>query len=160
MPRICRAKATYTNLGLGEKPHAGVCRAEGVRLRKQRTMAKRFRDLLKQNGGLGSDSDDNNDFSGSSSGATDSSLYDIHVWRTQVENPKIFPWQLKCKSPFDVVQKSVLGGMQIAHFFLSPSRASMEALSVTTTQPTKTKTQTPHKHKPNQKASGKCQRAG
>ena len=79
--------------------------------------AKRFRDQLKQNGGLGSDSDDNSDVSGSFSGATNSSVYDnqlIHVWRTQVEHPKIFPWQLKCKSPFDVVQKNVFGGMQIA----------------------------------------------
>ncbi len=79
--------------------------------------AKRFREQLKQSGGSGSDTDDDNDVSGSFSGATDSSVYDnqlIHVWRTQVEHPKIFPWQLKCKSPFDVIQKSVFGGMQIA----------------------------------------------
>ena len=30
VPRICRAEATYTNLGLGEKPRAGVCRAEAT----------------------------------------------------------------------------------------------------------------------------------
>ena len=75
--------------------------------------AKRLIEQLKPNGGLGSDTDDENDVSGSFSGATDNSLYDnrlIHVWRTQVEQPKIFPWQLKCKTPFDVIQKSVFWG--------------------------------------------------